>query len=126
MAINFNEMKSSKRTITKFLRIFFGLGPAVVSNLCKKYGVSPLAKIPHIPQKKLLKLKIHVERRVPVGGRVTRLTSEAIRRFIVNKSIKGGRLTRGLPVRGQRTRANAQTVKKLKTYFVKKYIESAA
>jgi small subunit ribosomal protein S13 len=126
MAINFNEMISSPYTITKFLRIFFGLGPVVVSNLCKRYGVAPGMIAKNVLSKKLLKLKTHIDRRIPIGGMVIRIKSDAIRRFIINKSIKGSRLGRGLPVRGQRTRANAQTTKKLKNYFVKKYIENAA
>jgi len=126
MAINFNDMIVSHSTITKFLKAFSGLGLTLVTVLCKRYGVSPSAVASDVSKQKLLKLKVHVERRVPIEGRITRIKSEAIRRFIVNKSTKGSRLLRGLPVRGQRTRANAQTPKNLKVFFNKKYIENAS
>jgi small subunit ribosomal protein S13 len=126
MTINFNDMVQSHSTILKFLKTFSGLSLTLVTFLCKRYGVSPSAIASDVSKQKLLKLKIHIERRVPIEGRITRIKSDAIRRFIVNKSTKGSRLLRGLPVRGQRTRANAQTQKKLKVFFNKKYIENAS
>jgi len=52
-----------------------------------------------------------VELQVPVEGELRRIISQNIRRLIEIKSYRGSRHQKGLPARGQRTRANARTRK---------------
>jgi small subunit ribosomal protein S13 len=48
---------------------------------------------------------------IPVEGELRRIISQSIRRLIEIKSYRGSRHQKGLPARGQRTRANARTRK---------------
>ena len=52
-----------------------------------------------------------VELQIPVEGELKRINSQNIRRLIEIKSYRGSRHQKGLPARGQRTRANARTRK---------------
>lgn len=51
------------------------------------------------------------ELQIPVEGELRRIISQNIRRLIEIKSYRGSRHQKGLPARGQRTRANARTRK---------------
>jgi small subunit ribosomal protein S13 len=51
------------------------------------------------------------ELEIPVEGELRRIISQNIRRLIEIKSYRGSRHQKGLPARGQRTRANARTRK---------------
>jgi small subunit ribosomal protein S13 len=51
------------------------------------------------------------ELQIPVEGELKRIVSQNIRRLIEIKSYRGSRHQKGLPARGQRTRANARTRK---------------
>jgi len=51
------------------------------------------------------------ELEVPVEGELKRIISQNIRRLIEIRSYRGSRHQKGLPARGQRTRANARTRK---------------
>lgn len=48
---------------------------------------------------------------IPVEGELRRIISQNIRRLIEIRSYRGSRHQKGLPVRGQKTRANARTRK---------------
>jgi small subunit ribosomal protein S13 len=51
------------------------------------------------------------ELQIPVEGELKRIISQNIRRLIETKSYRGSRHQKGLPARGQKTRANARTRK---------------
>lgn len=51
------------------------------------------------------------EVQIPVEGELKRINSQNIRRLIEIKSYRGSRHQKGLPARGQKTRANARTRK---------------
>ena len=51
------------------------------------------------------------EMQLPVEGELKRIISQNIRRLIEIKSYRGTRHQKGLPARGQKTRANARTRK---------------
>lgn len=51
------------------------------------------------------------ELEIPVEGELRRIISQNIRRLIEIRSYRGIRHQKGLPVRGQKTRANARTRK---------------
>ncbi|NBO17351.1 MAG: 30S ribosomal protein S13 [Proteobacteria bacterium] len=51
------------------------------------------------------------EMQIPVEGELKRIISQNIRRLIEIKSYRGSRHQKGLPARGQKTRANARTRK---------------
>lgn len=51
------------------------------------------------------------ELQIPVEGELKRIISQNIRRLIEIKSYRGSRHQKGLPARGQKTRANARTRK---------------
>lgn len=51
------------------------------------------------------------ELQIPVEGELKRINSQNIRRLIEIKSYRGSRHQKGLPARGQKTRANARTRK---------------
>jgi small subunit ribosomal protein S13 len=118
MIYNLKNMSGSPKQIKKHLRGCYGFNTAKILHLCERWGISPNAPAKELLNKRLKRTKFIIERKVRVGDRIRRIQIEAIRRFVANKSIKGSRLGRGLPVRGQRTRSNAQTPKRRRGFFI--------
>ena len=94
------------------LRYVYGIGPGIASEIVKKTGIEPATRAKDLDEKQLSKI-VHViqEGDYLVEGDLRRERSLNLNRQQNNKTSRGQRHVRGLPVRGQRTSTNARTRK---------------
>ena len=90
----------------------FGLGRKTTSKICSLVGVNPSCKAKDLTEEEfeLLRKEIGSGRYI-IEGEQRRKTSMYIKRHKDIRTYRGLRHTKGLPVRGQRTRTNAKTRK---------------
>lgn len=105
---------SGATRLDKALLSITGIGRSYISYLHTFFGFSYGVQLRRIPreQLKLLGRKISVERSTLTSLR--RETTNAIKMKIQLKTYKGIRHVEGLPVRGQNTKTNASTSRRLK------------
>lgn len=115
--LDIRDFRVSERTIMNILSAVYGVGRTKSLLICKRFGVSHQTAAKDIHLSRLIAIKDYLETKVPIGDDVKKVEADTIRRYITNTSIKGRRVRRGLPIRGQRTRTNAQTPKRRKSYF---------
>jgi len=91
----------------------YGIGKASAIKICKELGFSPELKIKDLigEQQFLLAKKVKEEYRLEDNLR-EEIKSD-VRRYMSNGSIRGFRHKHHLPVRGQRTKSNAKTPKRV-------------
>ena len=88
----------------------YGIGRANVHVVLEKAGIEPSMKIKDISEEALNKLQKVVES-MTVEGDLRREVAQNIKRLEEIGTYRGLRHRKGLPVRGQRTKANARTKK---------------
>jgi small subunit ribosomal protein S13 len=91
----------------------YGIGKASALKICKELGLSPELKIKDLigEQQFLLAKKVKEEYRLEDNLR-EEIKSD-VRRYMSNGSIRGSRHKNHLPVRGQRTKSNAKTPRRI-------------
>ena len=91
----------------------YGIGKASALKICKELGFSPELKIKDLigEQQFLLAKKVKEEYRLEDNLREE--VKSDVRRYISNGSIRGFRHKNHLPVRGQRTKSNAKTPRRV-------------
>jgi small subunit ribosomal protein S13 len=94
-------------TVLEYLTKAKALGPVLAASVCDKWGVSYKTLIKDLSEEKLELLEKH-----PHGSQQQRQQIN-IARLISIGCHRGLRLKQGLPARGQRTRSNAKTAKRL-------------
>lgn len=92
------------------LTSIYGIGRENVSQVLDDAKVDPSKRIKDLTEEELNKLQKSVEKFV-VEGDLRREVEQNIKRLEDIGAYRGLRHRRGLPVRGQRTRANARTRK---------------
>lgn len=90
------------------LTAIYGIGRSNVVGILKKAKVEASKKVKDLTDIELTGLQKIVET-IPVEGILRKKISEDISRLKTIGTYRGVRHTRGLPVRGQRTRSNART-----------------
>lgn len=104
------EILGNKRLFVG-LTYIYGIGRTTAIRVCQAIGIDPTRKLSELNDDELAKLRDHIERNYKVEGDLRREISENIKRLIDIRCYRGLRHIAGLPVRGQRTRANARTRK---------------
>jgi small subunit ribosomal protein S13 len=91
----------------------YGIGKASALKICTELGFSPELKIKDLigEQQFLLAKKVKEEYRLEDNLREE--VKSDVRRYISNGSIRGARHKNHLPVRGQRTKSNARTPRRV-------------
>ena len=91
----------------------YGIGKASALKICNELGFSPELKIKDLigEQQFLLAKKVKEEYRLEDNLREE--VKSDVRRYISNGSIRGSRHKHHLPVRGQRTKSNARTPRRV-------------
>lgn len=119
------DLPTLKRVETG-LTYIFGIGRSNVVVVLKESGIDGAKKIKDLTEVEIGKLQKAVEK-FKVEGDLKREISQNIRRLEDIGSYRGLRHRKGLPVRGQRTRHNARTLRgKRKTVgAIKKELEAA-
>ena len=93
--------------------VFFGLGKHSVSKIVTRYGLKPGYLISSLPPFIISDLEQFVFTNFRFGRSYQRSYLQS-KNFKVRSGLYAGiRMSRGLPVRGQRTKTNASTAKRL-------------
>ncbi len=100
----------AKKRIEVALTYIYGVGHTRARETLRETGVNPDTKVMDLTEQEVTSLRKAVEAR-PVEGDLRRQVRGSIQRLTDISSYRGIRHKEGLPVRGQKTRANARTWK---------------
>jgi len=90
------------------LTVLYGIGLSRAQSICAEAGVNPVTKTKDITEAEDKKLRDIIEA-LTLEGDLKREVSQHIKRLIDVDSYRGGRHSRKLPARGQRTKTNSRT-----------------
>lgn len=90
------------------LPLIFGIGPTRAREILKQVGVPAVKKGSELTNDQEQKIRALAER-FTIEGELRREIGQNIKRLKDIKSKRGDRHTRGMPVRGQRTKTNSRT-----------------
>jgi Ribosomal protein S13/S18. len=103
-----------KKPLHIALNNIFGIGKFYSNFFCKKLGFSKNTKVFELTEDQKLKLVRLIENsKLLINSDLKRLVNMEQKKLVNIKSYRGLRKLKGFPVRGQRTRSNARTAKKL-------------
>ena len=105
---------NQKQSLLISLQSIVGVNSINALKICSLVGVSPKVKLEKLKVNQLNKLMRVC--REEVDPSLIRYTQNDVQRLIQLKHYRGTRHMFGLPARGQRTRTNAQTSKKIKKH----------
>lgn len=89
-----------------------GIGQSTATQICSQLCISPRTTVKQLPEHKTLKLSEHLTN-FTIGSEKHKEMTEDIVKLVNIGTYRGIRLQRSLPVRGQRTRTNAVTAKRM-------------
>lgn len=90
------------------LTAIYGIGRRNVGDILEKAKVDPAKRVANLSAQEVTRLAKAIDK-IPVEGTLRKQVAEDIKRLKAIGSYRGIRHTKGLPVRGQRTRSNART-----------------
>lgn len=96
----------------KALECFYALGPQSAERIMAKYTIFPLAKVTSLSAKTVTALTAELSQ-MKIENDARRLLQDNIRRLKDMGSYRGRRHAMGLPARGQRTRNQIFSARKL-------------
>ena len=103
------------------LTYVYGIGTSSASHIIKSANVLGSVRCNDLSDEEITRIRTVIDENYQTEGDLRRTTSQCIKRLTDIGSAKGRRHRVGLPVRGQRTRTNARTLKgKVKIPIVKK------
>ncbi|KAF2474715.1 30S ribosomal protein S13 [Lindgomyces ingoldianus] len=105
---NFPEQTLVKR----LLETFYGIGPKVSQRIMARYHIYPFAKVGGLKNAQVLELNAELSN-MKIENDLRREVQDNIRRLKDMGTYRGRRHAMGLPVRGQRTRTQITTARKL-------------
>ena len=94
------------------LESFFGIGPKVSQSIMARYHIQPWAKVGGLKNSTILELTAELSN-MKIENDLRREVQENIRRLKDMGTYRGRRHAMGLPVRGQRTRTQINTARRL-------------
>lgn len=93
------------------LTAIYGIGRSLAKKICISCDIQPTSKLNSLSEKEIELLRSEIGNFI-IEGDLRREVSMNIKRLIDLGTYRGRRHRRNLPVRGQRTKTNAQTCKK--------------
>ena len=103
------------KSIFYSLNSIYGIGTKQSFRICNKLGFNKNLKIKQLSKEQVRQLiKIIDSSNLTINNDLKKLNSLIFKKLVSLKSYRGLRKIKGLPVRGQRTHTNSQTVKKRK------------
>jgi len=97
------------------LNSIYGIGKKQSFKICTKLGFSVNLKVKQLSKEQIKQLiRVIDSSNYIINNDLKKLNSLIVKNLVNLKSYRGLRKIKGLPVRGQRTHTNAQTVKKRK------------
>jgi len=109
---------ANKKKIYIALTAIYGIGISTAQKILKRIEIDPNTKVFELTEKNISNLRDILEsEEFKLEGDLRRLITSNIRRLIDINSFRGRRHLKGLPVRGQRTRTNNRTSRKLANFL---------
>ncbi|TPX10437.1 uncharacterized protein E0L32_008656 [Thyridium curvatum] len=108
LGVNFHEQKLVK----KALESFYALGPQTSARILAKYYIHPQAKVGSLAPKTVTALTAELST-MTIENDARRIVQDNIKRLRDMGTYRGRRHAMGLPVRGQKTRNQNATPRKL-------------
>jgi len=113
----FGNNLSNKKKIYIALTVIYGIGIPTSKRILAKLSIDPNLKLPDLNESNISALREFLETdEFKLEGDLKRLKSLNIKRLIEINCFRGRRHIKGLPVRGQRTRTNNRTSRKLNVF----------
>jgi len=106
-------------TITKYLIRTYGIGHTRLRHVCKHLGINHKVSVNKLNNNIKNKISRFIINNYLIGDRLKKSTQQNVIKKVRLKSYKGRRLSNRLPARGQRTRTNAKTQKRILHYYGK-------
>jgi len=100
-----------EKKIEVALTYVYGIGPSTGRKILKLLGINPEIKTKQLSATDANKLRDEIEKKYKVEGELKHEVKMNVKRLKEVGSYRGIRHTRGLPVRGQRTKTNSRTVR---------------
>lgn len=97
-----------EKQIQYAMTALYGIGLSRAQEICHQAGVNPLTHTKDISEAEEKKLRDIIEK-LQLEGDLKREVSQNIKRLMDIDSYRGGRHSRKLPLRGQRTKTNSRT-----------------
>jgi small subunit ribosomal protein S13 len=116
------NLPDSKR-VDIALTYIYGIGRTTGEKICHKLEIHPQCRLQELSESKITKLS-QLLNSMEIEQELRRKTENRIQTLVDLKSYRGLRHSTGKPVRGQRTRNNAQTAAKLNGRFLKQATRS--
>lgn len=93
------------------LTYIYGIGRSRANEILSKIKIDPNTRANKLSEEELNKLRTAVESKAALEGELKRQKMMNIKRLKEIGSYRGSRHSKGLPVRGQRTKTNTRTVR---------------
>jgi len=103
-----------KTTVWKTIRANYGLSDSSATSICARLGLSRKVKIKSLTTREMSKLRTALACSFIANDALESSVAIRFTEIYQERTRHGMRLRQGLPVRGQRTRSNAKTPKRLK------------
>ncbi|KAI5819491.1 hypothetical protein BZA77DRAFT_304230 [Pyronema omphalodes] len=100
------------RILQTAIQGFYGIGPNVAARLCAKLSIHKTALVGSVPAPKITSL-VELMTGMTLENDLRRVLRDDIRRLKDMGAYRGRRHAQGLPVRGQRTRTQTKTARRL-------------
>ena len=97
------------KKIVASLAYIYGIGRPLASKIIKHVKIDSSKRAKELTNEELTHLKNFVEKNYKIEGDLKRIIQGNIKRLKEISAYKGYRHSRGLPVRGQRTKTNSRT-----------------
>lgn len=101
----------AKKPVEIALTYIYGIGRTLAQVILTKAGVDWFKKVKDLTEEELNRIRQIVEKEYKVEGDLRKEVRQNIKRLMDIGCYRGLRHRMGLPVRGQRTRSNARTLK---------------
>ena len=95
------------------LTYVYGIGRTSSNKILEKTGINPDTRVKDLTEDDVAKLREVIEHEYTVEGDLRRDVALNIKRLVEIDCYRGQRHRKGLPVRGQRTKTNARTLKRV-------------
>ena len=114
LGVNLPDSKLVSTALTKI----YGVGEATANQLTHKLCIHPQCRLSQLPEDKLTSLSALLNS-MKIESELKRQVQNNVRKEVRIGSCRGQRHKLGLPVKGQKTRSNARTARRLNGVFLK-------